>query len=258
MTTPAGSPMPADVNVRLAPDGIRRGIGTTAGYRPLARPRRPYEGDRDGSSPELRSVGQRFAGGIRRERSAGDLPMAPSPHVIRRDPRARCRNARPTSDVGAATSNHSRHLRRSPTMSIQANPDTVAKKTSQAPRKVVAGHFLPLDGVAEAADPFITARDDETDARAMNSSPPRTWSFSAAVRTTSGLSSGQAARSSLSPPSSTPFPSTSRRRRPLEREWTNSHVIDGELVDFVRHLKGRPGGDIGVQAASRSSRRRSS
>jgi dihydrofolate reductase len=36
---------------------------------------------------------------------------------------------------------------------------------------------------------------------------------------------------------------------PLEREWTNSRVTDGGLVDFVRHLKGRPGGDIGVHAS---------
>jgi hypothetical protein len=36
---------------------------------------------------------------------------------------------------------------------------------------------------------------------------------------------------------------------PLEREWTNSRVIDGGLVDFVRQLKGRPGGDIGIHGS---------
>jgi dihydrofolate reductase len=36
---------------------------------------------------------------------------------------------------------------------------------------------------------------------------------------------------------------------PLEREWTNSHVIEGGLVDFVRDLKGRPGGDIRVHGS---------
>jgi dihydrofolate reductase len=36
---------------------------------------------------------------------------------------------------------------------------------------------------------------------------------------------------------------------PFEGEWTNSRVIDGGLVDFVRHLKGRLGGDIGVAAS---------
>ena len=36
---------------------------------------------------------------------------------------------------------------------------------------------------------------------------------------------------------------------PLAPEPTNSHVIDGRLVDFVRHLKGRSGGDIGVHGS---------
>jgi dihydrofolate reductase len=36
---------------------------------------------------------------------------------------------------------------------------------------------------------------------------------------------------------------------PLEREWTNAHVIDGDLVEFVRDLKNRPGRDIGVHAS---------
>jgi dihydrofolate reductase len=36
---------------------------------------------------------------------------------------------------------------------------------------------------------------------------------------------------------------------PLDREWTNTTVVDGELVAFVRDLKSRPGGDIGVHAS---------
>ena len=36
---------------------------------------------------------------------------------------------------------------------------------------------------------------------------------------------------------------------PLEREWANSRVIDGGLVEFVRQLKGRPGRDIGIHAS---------
>jgi RibD C-terminal domain len=36
---------------------------------------------------------------------------------------------------------------------------------------------------------------------------------------------------------------------PLEREWTNSRVIDSGLVDFVRHLKNRAGGDIGLHGS---------
>ena len=53
-------------------------------------------------------------------------------------------------------------------MSFQAHPDTIEKKTGQPPRKVVAGYFLSVDGVAEAPDRFITAWDDETDASGAN------------------------------------------------------------------------------------------
>ena len=53
-------------------------------------------------------------------------------------------------------------------MSFQARPDTIEKKTGQTPRKVVAGYFLSLDGVAEAPDRFITAWNDETDASGAN------------------------------------------------------------------------------------------
>ena len=36
---------------------------------------------------------------------------------------------------------------------------------------------------------------------------------------------------------------------PLDREWAGSTVIDGGLVEFVRDLKSRAGGDIGVHAS---------
>ena len=36
---------------------------------------------------------------------------------------------------------------------------------------------------------------------------------------------------------------------PLDREWANASVVDGGLVEFVRDLKKRPGGDIGVHAS---------
>ena len=36
---------------------------------------------------------------------------------------------------------------------------------------------------------------------------------------------------------------------PLEQEWANTTVIDGDLVGFVRDLKDQPGGDIGVHAS---------
>ena len=36
---------------------------------------------------------------------------------------------------------------------------------------------------------------------------------------------------------------------PLDRDWANTTVIDGGLVEFVRDLKQRPGGDLGVHAS---------
>lgn len=36
---------------------------------------------------------------------------------------------------------------------------------------------------------------------------------------------------------------------PLDPPWTNVTVIEGELLDCVRNLKGQPGGDIGVHAS---------
>jgi dihydrofolate reductase len=36
---------------------------------------------------------------------------------------------------------------------------------------------------------------------------------------------------------------------PLDHQWANSTAIDGSLVDFVRDLKQRSGGDIGVHAS---------
>ena len=35
----------------------------------------------------------------------------------------------------------------------------------------------------------------------------------------------------------------------LDRSWTNSTAIDGDLVDLVRRLKAQPGDDIGVHAS---------
>jgi dihydrofolate reductase len=134
-------------------------------------------------------------------------------------------------------------------MSIQANPDTIAKKTSQTPRKVVAGHFLTLDGVAEAADQFITAWDDETDDRGAELIA--TQDVVILGRRTYDEWAEFWPGSEIQPFASfiNAVPKYVATSTPLEREWTNSHVIDGELVDFVRHLKGRPGGDIGVHGS---------
>jgi dihydrofolate reductase len=36
---------------------------------------------------------------------------------------------------------------------------------------------------------------------------------------------------------------------PLEPAWANTTVVEGDVVELVRELKSRPGGDIGVHAS---------
>jgi dihydrofolate reductase len=116
-------------------------------------------------------------------------------------------------------------------------------------RKVVAGHFLSLDGVAEAPDRFITAWDDETDDSGVRLIATqdavilgrRTYDEWAEFWPGSEIEPFASFINSV-----TKYVATST---PLEREWTNSHVIDGGVVDFVRRLRGRPGGDIGLHGS---------
>lgn len=132
----------------------------------------------------------------------------------------------------------------------EAKPDTTAdKNTTDARRKVVAGHFLSLDGVAEAADRFITAWDDETDAKGVDLIATqdavvlgrRTYDEWAAFWPTSDIEPFASFINAV--------PKYVATSRPLDREWTNAHVIDGGLVDFVRDLKAQPGGDIGIHGS---------
>jgi dihydrofolate reductase len=134
-------------------------------------------------------------------------------------------------------------------MSFQADPDTMENSTGPKQRQVVAGYFLSLDGVAEAPDRFFTAWDDETDA-----------SGAELIADQDAVLLGRRSYdewaefwpgSEIEPFASfiNAVPKYVATSTPLEREWTNSRVIDGGLVDFVRHLKGRPGGDIGVHAS---------
>ena len=125
-------------------------------------------------------------------------------------------------------------------MSFQPESDT---------RKVVAGYFLSLDGVAEAANRFITAWDDETDASGVN-----------LIATQDTVILGRRTYDEWAEfwPSSDiqPFasfinaaPKYVATSTPLDREWSNSRVIEGGLIDFVRRLKSEPGGDIGVHGS---------
>jgi dihydrofolate reductase len=116
-------------------------------------------------------------------------------------------------------------------------------------RKVVAGHFLSVDGVAEAPDRFFTGWDDEADATGEN-----------LIATQDAVILGRRSydewaqfwpTSDIEPFASfiNTVPKYVATSTPLDHEWTNAHVIDGDLVDFVRTLKDRPGRDIGVHAS---------
>jgi dihydrofolate reductase len=120
---------------------------------------------------------------------------------------------------------------------------------TQPPRKVVAAYFLALDGVAEAPDRFITAWDDETDASGAD-----------LIATQDTVILGRRSydewaefwpTSDIQPFASfiNAVPKYVATSTPLGREWTGAQVIDGGLVDFVRDLKSRPGGDIGIHGS---------
>jgi dihydrofolate reductase len=116
-------------------------------------------------------------------------------------------------------------------------------------RKVVVYELLSLDGVAEAPDEFIADWDDEMDARlgqviesqdavVLGRHSYDEWSAFWPGRDIQPFSDF------INPVAKYVATST-----PLAREWTNTTVIDGDLVDFVRVLKREQGGDIGIHAS---------
>jgi dihydrofolate reductase len=117
-------------------------------------------------------------------------------------------------------------------------------------RKVVVYELLSLDGVAEAPDSFVAEWDEAMDAN-----------LAAVIATQDAVILGRRSYdewvgfwpgSKIEPFAS--FINAVRKyvatSEPLDPEWANASAIDvGGLVDFVRDLKGRPGGDIGVHAS---------
>lgn len=116
-------------------------------------------------------------------------------------------------------------------------------------RKVIAGYFLSLDGVAEAPDRFFRSWDDETDAagaeliahqdavilgRRTYEDWAQFWPGSDIEPFTSFINA---------------VPKHVAASSPLEQPWANSHRIHGDLVDFVRQLKSEDGGEIGVHGS---------
>lgn len=125
----------------------------------------------------------------------------------------------------------------------------MSSQVHQPTRKVVAGFFLSLDGVAEASDQFITGWDDETDAAGAE-----LIAHQDAVllgRRTYDEWAGFWPGSDIQPFTSfiNDVPKYVATSTPLDHEWSNAHVIEGGLVDFVRTLKSQPGGDIGVHGS---------
>ena len=116
-------------------------------------------------------------------------------------------------------------------------------------RKVVVYELLSLDGVAQDPDEFITDWDEAADAH-----------LGAVIATQDAVILGRRSYeewaafwpgSDIEPFATfingvTKYVATSS---PLDREWANADRIDGDLLEFVRDLKHRPGGDIGVHAS---------
>jgi dihydrofolate reductase len=116
-------------------------------------------------------------------------------------------------------------------------------------RKVVVYELLSLDGVAEQPDSFITDWDEVMEAN-----------LAAVISSQDAVVLGRRSYGEWADfwPASDIEPFATfingvakyvATSSPLDRDWTNASVIDGELVRFVRELRDQPGGDIGVHAS---------
>jgi dihydrofolate reductase len=115
-------------------------------------------------------------------------------------------------------------------------------------RKIVVYELQSLDGVAEAPDKFFEW-DDGVERR-----------LAATIETQDAVVFGRRSydewarfwpNSEIEPFATfingvAKYVATST---PLELEWANTKVIDGDLVEFVRDLTQQPGGEIGVHAS---------
>jgi dihydrofolate reductase len=115
-------------------------------------------------------------------------------------------------------------------------------------RKVVAYELLSLDGVAEEPDRFFDW-DDVMDANLGAVIAPQDSVILG--RRSYEEWAGYWPGSDIEPFATfinavAKYVATSS---PLDRNWANTTVVDGDLVEFVRDLKNRPGGDIGVHAS---------
>ena len=115
-------------------------------------------------------------------------------------------------------------------------------------RKVVAYELVSLDGVAEHPDEFFEW-DDVMDAN-----------LGRIIATQDAVVLGRRSHDEWAPywPGSDIEPFASfingvdkyvATSTPLAHDWANTSVVDGDLLSFVRDLRERPGGDIGVHAS---------
>jgi dihydrofolate reductase len=116
-------------------------------------------------------------------------------------------------------------------------------------RTVVVYELLSLDGVAEHPDEFVTGWDAAADA-----------DLAAVVATQDAVVLGRRSHDEWAAywPGSTDEPFASfingvpkhvATSTPLTRDWAGAVPVEGELTGFVRDLKARPGGDIGVHGS---------
>ncbi len=115
-------------------------------------------------------------------------------------------------------------------------------------RKIVVYELLSLDGVAEAPDTFFRW-DEAIDAKLGADIARqdavilgrRSWTEWAEFWPGSEIEPFATFINGV-----TKFVATST---PLDRDWTNTTAIEGELVQFVRELRQQDGGDVGVHAS---------
>ena len=116
-------------------------------------------------------------------------------------------------------------------------------------RKVVVYELVSLDGVAEDPDNFIVDWDEAMDANLAAVVEPqdavilgrRSYDESARFWPTSHIEPFATFINAL--------PKHVATSTPPDGNWTDATAIDGALVDFVRELKQRDGGDVGVHAS---------
>jgi dihydrofolate reductase len=116
-------------------------------------------------------------------------------------------------------------------------------------RKVVVYELLSLDGVAEHPDEFVTDFDD-----VMRENLGRVIATQDAVllgRRTYDDWAGYWPTSDIEPFASfiNGVQKLVMTSTPLDQEWAKSTVVEGGGTEFLKELRMRPGGDIGVHGS---------